>query len=216
MGNVALIFDLDGTLWDSTKVVAESWSLCGKKYFGESFYITEENVKAQMGLPMEEIAKAIAKLTADQEKGKAWAKEAFVYEVEYLADHPGELFPKEEEVLEELKRRGYDLFIMSNCQKGYIEDYLKALKHPEVFKDHICYGDTLLPKHGSIKLLLEKHKIEKAAYIGDTAGDEKETRLIGLPFFFASYGFGKAFSPDATLEEFEDILLATKTFFERV
>ncbi len=213
MNNVALIFDLDGTLWDSTKVVAESWSLCGKKYFGDSFYITENDVRAQMGLPMTEIAKNIASLTPDPEKGKIWASEAFIYEVEYLADHPGELFPKEEEVLMELKKRGYTLFIMSNCQKGYIEDYLKALKHPEIFTDHLCYGDTLLPKHGSIKLLMEKHGIKEAAYIGDTAGDEKETRLVGIPFFFAEYGFGKAVSPDETLSNFEDVIKAAKKTF---
>ncbi len=213
MNNVALIFDLDGTLWDSTKVVAESWSLCGKKYFGDSFYITEKDVRAQMGLPMTEIAKNISALTPDSEKGKIWANEAFAYEVEYLADHPGDLFPKEEETLMELKNRGYALFIMSNCQKGYIEDYLKAMKHPEIFADHLCYGDTLLPKHGSIKLLMEKHGIKEAAYVGDTAGDEKETRLVGIPFFFAEYGFGKALSPDETLAEFEDVIPAAKKTF---
>ncbi len=214
MDNVALIFDLDGTLWDSTKVVAESWSICGKKYFGDSFYITENEVRAQMGLPMMEIAKNIAKLTPDSEKGKVWANEAFAYEVEYLADHSGELFPKEEETLMELKKRGYALFIMSNCQKGYIEDYLRALKHPGIFTDHLCYGDTLLPKSGSIKLLMEKHGIKKAAYIGDTAGDEKETRLVGIPFFFARYGFGKAISPDETLSEFEDVIQAAEKTFD--
>ncbi len=213
MDKAALIFDLDGTLWDSTEVVAESWSECGKKYFGEGFSISQDNVRAQMGLPMEEIARRIALLTPDPELGKAWAKEAFVYEVEYLASHPGSLFPKEEETLLELKRRGYSLYIMSNCQKGYIEDYLRSLKHPEVFTDHLCYGDTLLPKHGSIKLLMEKHLIKKAAYIGDTAGDEKETKILGLPFFFASYGFGKAVAPDETLSCFEDTLLAAKKTF---
>ena len=213
MENIALIFDLDGTLWDSTEVVSASWSECGKKYFGEGFSISQEDVRAQMGLPMEEIARNIAKLTPNEELGKIWAKEAFVYEVEYLSSHPGELFPKEEETLLELKRRGYTLLIMSNCQKGYIEDYLKAIEHPELFLDHLCYGDTHLPKHGSIKLLLEKHHIEKAAYIGDTAGDEKETHLLGLPFFFASYGFGKAVSPECVLSSFEDVLKAAKKTF---
>ena len=56
MENIALIFDLDGTLWDSTEAVAESWSECGKKYFGENFSISKEDVRFQMGKPMEEIA----------------------------------------------------------------------------------------------------------------------------------------------------------------
>lgn len=213
MDKVALIFDLDGTLWDSTKVVAESWGKCGKKYFGDSFSLAEKEVRAQMGLPMSEIAENIATLTPDPKKGRAWAKEAFAYEVEYLFDHPGSLFPKEEETLEELKRRGYALFIMSNCQKGYIEDYLRTLKHPELFRDHLCYEDTLLPKSGSIRLLMDKHKIKQASYIGDTAGDEEQARLAGIPFFFASYGFGKALFPDETLGEFVDVIPAAERTF---
>ena len=213
MEKIALVFDLDGTLWDSTEVVAESWSECGKKYFGESFSISQADVRSQMGLPMEEIARNIAKLTPDEKTGKVWAEEAFEFEVSYLSTHPGKLFPKEIETLEELKKRGYVLFIMSNCQKGYIEDYLKAIDRPGLFYDHLCYGDTHLPKHGSIKLLLKKHQIKKAAYIGDTAGDEKETHLLGLPFFFASYGFGKAIAPEERLASFEDVLLAAKKTF---
>lgn len=210
-----MIFDLDGTLWDSTEAVAKSWSECGKKYFGENFSISKEDVRSQMGKPMEEIARNIAKLTPNEELGKLWAKEAFVYEVDYLASHPGKLFPKEEETLLALRNEGYSLYIMSNCQKGYIEDYLKAISCPEVFADHLCYGDTHLEKHGSIKLLMEKHQIKKAAYIGDTGGDETQPRLVGIPFFFASYGFGNAVSPDVTLRSFKDVIKAAEKTFLR-
>ena len=213
MNDAALIFDLDGTLWDSTEVVSEAWSLCGKKYFGPAFSISKQNVKSQMGKMMEEIASSIASLTPDPKKGRLWAKEAFSFEVEYMKNHPGILYPKEIETLQKLKRRGYRLFIMSNCQKGYIEDYLAALNDGSLFADHLCYGDTSLPKHCSISLLMQKHGLSKAAYIGDTEGDEKETRLVGIPFIFASYGFGSAKSPDATLNSFEDILPVAKSLF---
>lgn len=210
---ISLIFDLDGTLWDSTKVVAESWSECGKKYFGSGFSITQQDVKAQMGLPMEEIARNIARIAPDLEKGEKWAAEAFDYEVAYLQNHHGELFQNEEETLLRLKESGYGLYIVSNCQKGYIEDYLSALTHPEVFSGFLCYGDTHLPKHGTIALLMRKHGLVDAAYIGDTFGDERETRLAGLPFFFASYGFGKADSPDETLQKFDDLPLICRKRF---
>ena len=210
MEQVALIFDLDGTLWDSTEVVAESWSQCGKKYFGPDFSISQPEVRAQMGLMMEDIAKNIASSTPDWEKGMAWAKEAFDFEIEYLASHPGRLVPKEEETLRQLKEMGYTLLIMSNCQKGYIEDYLASLSHPEIFSGHLCYGDTHLPKHGSIKKLLSDFGIKRACYIGDTASDEEQTRLAGLPFIHAGYGFGSAQNPDFSLKEFADMIEAAK------
>lgn len=210
MEPAALIFDLDGTLWDSTKVVAEAWSECGKKYFGPDFSISQSAVKAQMGLMMEDIAKNIASSTPNLEKGKAWAEEAFDFEIEYLSSHPGDLFPKEEETLLELKRMGYTLLIMSNCQKGYIEDYLASLSHPEIFSGHLCYGDTHLPKNGSIRKLLNDFGIKKACYIGDTGSDEIQTRLAGLTFIHAGYGFGKAENPDYILKDFSDMVAAAK------
>lgn len=210
MERVALIFDLDGTLWDSSKQVAESWSEVGKKYFGPSFSISADEVRAQMGLMMEEIQQNIAHSSPDYQKGLLWAKEAFDYEIEYLGTHPGDKFPEEEETLLELKKRGYLLLIMSNCQKGYIEDYLASLKYPEIFSGHLCYGDTLLPKHGSIAKLVKDYRIDRAAYVGDTASDEKQTRLAGLKFIHASYGFGASVSPDASLKRFSDMLEASE------
>lgn len=212
MEKTALIFDLDGTLWDSTEVVAESWSISGKKYFGEDFALDKDAVKAQMGLMMEQIAENIAKMTPNPELGKLWAKDAFEYEIEYLSNHPGKLFENEITTLQKLKKKGYVLLIMSNCQKGYIEDYLNCLEDKSLFSGHLCYGDTHTPKNVSIRILMENLGVKRAAYVGDTAGDEEQTRIAGIPFFHASYGFGKAVSPDATLRYFEDVLGAAEKF----
>lgn len=205
MEKTALIFDLDGTLWDSTEVVAEAWSVCGKKYFGEDFSLDKGAVRAQMGLMMGQIADNISKMTPDLQLGKVWAKEAFEFEIDYLREHPGQLFPHEVETLTLLKKKGYELYIMSNCQKGYIEDYLAHLANKELFSGHLCYGDTKAPKNVSIRLLMEKFGVARAVYIGDTAGDEEQTRIAGLPFIHAAYGFGKAVAPDASITSFDEL-----------
>ncbi len=211
MEKTALIFDLDGTLWDSTQAVAEAWSVCGKKYFSEDFELDKDSVRAQMGLMMEQIAENIAKLTPNPELGKIWAKEAFDFEIDYLATHPGNLFANEVETLSKLKEKGYVLLIMSNCQKGYIEDYLACLDNKDLFSGHLCYGDTKAPKNVSIRLLMERQGVKRAAYIGDTAGDEEQTRIAGIPFIHAAYGFGKAKSPDASVYRFEELLTVVET-----
>ena len=41
--------------------------------------------------------------------------------------------------------------------------------------------------------------------IGDTEGDEKATRFAGIPFVWAKYGFGKAVSPDAVLNDITEL-----------
>ena len=40
----------------------------------------------------------------------------------------------------------YDLFIVSNCQSGYIENFLSQNKFENLFKDYLCWGDTNEPK----------------------------------------------------------------------
>ena len=41
---------------------------------------------------------------------------------DYLTVHGGELYPDVEKTLDELSER-YDLYIVSNCQRGYIESF---------------------------------------------------------------------------------------------
>ena len=88
------------------------------------------------------------------------------------------------------------LYIVSNCQSGYIEAMLEAAKLPygegQTFQDIECFGNTGKSKAENIVLLMERNGIrkEEAAYLGDTALDQKSAEEAGIPFIFASYGFG--------------------------
>ena len=206
----ALIFDLDGTLWDACKPIAESWTIVGRKYFSDGYEITPEMARTQMGRTMDEIASSITLGEIDPVKGKQFIDECFAYEVEYLIDHPGSLFEGELEALRKLKDAGYPLYIVSNCQSGYIENFLPLA--PDLFLDHMCWSDTKQDKNVTIRALMQRHGIEHAIYIGDTEKDGVETRKAGLPFCFAAYGFGqtdiydgKADSFPALFEELERI-----------
>ena len=200
----ALIFDLDGTLWDSSEVVAESWNVVGRRYYGPNYFVSGDDVRGLMGKTMHEIGVFLTPPNAGPEK-EAFLRECFSYEVEYLGDHPGKLFPEELQILHELSQK-YRLFIVSNCQNGYIENFMPLM--PEgLIEGFLCYGDTHKPKNFTIRALMEKHQIEAAAYIGDTAGDESATRLAKIPFIHAAYGYGKALSPDGVAHRFVDLPL---------
>ncbi len=199
----ALIFDLDGTLWDSSSVVAESWNEVGRRYYGPSYYVSPEEVRNLMGKTMLEIAEHLLPENAGPEADQ-FTKECFSYEITYLGPHPGKLFDRELEVLHQLAEH-YRLFIVSNCQNGYIENFMPLV--PEgLIEGFMCFGDTHKPKNFTIRALMERYGIERAAYIGDTAGDEKATRLAGIPFIHAAYGYGQCENPDAVAHSFEDLL----------
>ena len=200
----ALIFDLDGTLWDSAEAVAIAWSTAGRRYLGPSFNLTSEDVYREMGKTMDQIVADLIPDQGDEKLMKQIAKDLFKTENEYLSFHPGKAFPAVIETLSLLKAKGYRLYIVSNCQAGYIETFL-PLVPKDLFSDHMCWSDTEADKHVTILKQMERAYVQEAVYIGDTEGDEKEAHLAGLPFIHAAYGFGKAKSPEGIINSFSEL-----------
>lgn len=184
----ALFFDLDGTLWNALVPLIESWNSAMEKA-GEHYRFNMKTMMSYMGLTPEETAR-IAFSDVPFEKGMALFKACLDFEIGYLAIHPGKMYPHEEEVISELSE-GYPLYIVSNCGKGYIENYLNALNMAKYFKGHLCVGQTGLPKWKNIIKLKEEEKIDDVIYIGDTDKDRVESERAKVRFIHAAYGFGK-------------------------
>lgn len=185
-----IIFDLDGTLWDSAEGVCISWNEVLKRHSEiHREPITADELSACMGLPMYEIA---ARLFPEESENtqKSFMDELCVYENEYLAAHGGKLFDGLEKTLDYLSKK-YRLFIVSNCQDGYIEAFLKAHGLSRYFEDTECWGRTRLSKGESNKILIERNGLKNPVYVGDTSGDAKSAQDAGIPFIFAAYGFGE-------------------------
>lgn len=185
----ALIFDVDGTLWDSRQAVAESWEELLFRETGQHRGFTAENISYLFGKPMNEISACLfPELPPDRQL--EMGQKCFLYENEYLASHPGELFPGVADTLKKLSL-SYPLYIVSNCQSGYIEVFLQGTGLGALFKGHLCYGDTHTSKGQTIRRLMELHSLDDALYIGDTQGDLNACREAKIPFLFAAYGFGQ-------------------------
>ncbi len=168
-------------------------------------HIDNEMTASLMGLPMRDIALAIAPKEYSEQEKLAFGERAFAHENDYLSLHPGKLFPKVEETLRKLKDRGARLFIVSNCQNGYIDNFVHHYGK-DLFEGFLCYGDTKREKSFTIRKLMEKYGLESACYVGDTLGDEVEAKKAGCYFIYAEYGFGKCQNPDATIVQFQDLL----------
>lgn len=200
----SLIFDLDGTLWNAVDQITEAWSIVGKKYFGESFELSPSFVQGLMGKTMDEIKMSLAPLGTDPDILSSFGDECFHYENIYLSSHPGTLFENEIKILSMLAA-DYDLYIVSNCQAGYIECFL-PLCPDGMFVDHMCWDDTRKEKQFTIRALMDRHNIDRAIYIGDTEKDEKASRAAGVAFIHAAYGFGTACEPDGTASTFSSLV----------
>lgn len=195
-----LIFDMDGTLWDSSENVAYSWTAEMKSLGYKRPDITKEDIMRIMGLTMDKIADILFSDLPKKERMELLDK-CCEYENEYLRQNGGVLYPKLEETLIKLKDK-YDLFIVSNCQSGYIEAFLEHYGFGKYFKDIECYGNNLKGKGENIALLAKRNGLEKAYYTGDIQGDYNATMEAGFDFIHAAYGFGTIEQNVPELEEF--------------
>ncbi|TWT09348.1 HAD family hydrolase [Planomicrobium sp. CPCC 101079] len=199
----SIIFDLDGTLWDSREAIALSWNQVFEGLEEGSFSITKDDLTAMMGLQIDEIGeKLLPQLPAD--KRKELLNQCSIVENDYLVEHGGTLYPEVEKVLASLAQK-YKLFIVSNCQEGYIEAFLEYYGFEKYIKDFENPGRTGLLKGENIKLVMDRNNLTAPIYVGDTKKDQEAAELAGIPFVYAEYGFGEVQSADYTIRNFNEL-----------
>ncbi len=198
-----LIFDMDGTLWDSSENVAASWTKTVKDLGYDRPEITKQDIMGVMGLTMDKIADKLFGDLTKQERMELLDK-CGSNENEYLRKHGGVLYPDLEKTFIRLKEK-YPLFIVSNCQSGYIEAFLEYYGFGKYFDDIECYGNNLKGKGENIALLASRNGLDRAYYIGDIQGDYDATMQAGFDFIHAAYGFGKIDHTVPELQKFSDL-----------
>lgn len=185
--NYGIIFDLDGTLWDSSEQVVPAWNRALERHKGIRS-ISVNDMKGYMGRTIADIAKIMMPEIPD-EKRMEIMKECCQEEQVYIEEHGGKLFPELEETLIELKKK-YNLFIVSNCQDGYIEAFLNYHNMHQHIKDIECIGRSGKSKGENIRLIIKRNNLDRAVYVGDTQLDYEATKIAEVPFIHAKYGFG--------------------------
>lgn len=200
----SIIFDLDGTLWDATEIVARNWQGVIENHEEVEKKITLKDVQSVMGLQMDELGKKLLPGLTDEER-KAIIKECCDADNNYLKEHGAKLYENVEEVLNQLSRK-YKLFIVSNCGIGYIEAFYQGHKIDKYFTDFEHPGRTGFSKGENIKLIVKRNNLKHPIYVGDTQGDRDAAAEAKVPFVFASYGFGKVIDYDLKINSFEELL----------
>lgn len=192
-----ILFDLDGTLWDSCRPVAESWNLTLERLFGRPGSFRAADIRAIMGMTEAQIAARL--FGGFGAEAAAVCRRCLLEEGPYLRVHGGALYPGMAALLRELSRR-VPLFIVSNCQTGYIESFLDFTGLRGCFTATRCEGDNGLSKAENIRLLCREHALARPVYVGDTVMDERAAAEAGCPFIHVSYGFGAAEAPTAVAD----------------
>ena len=201
----SLIFDIDGTLWDSRALVAEGYNIQLEAEGLSHLAVTAAQLKPLFGKVMTEIADVILASIPEGERYELMER-CMATENKYLEENPCHIgYPGVKETLEELAKK-HRLFIVSNSQCGYPELCMEKLGIAHLFEGHMCFGDTGTCKGETICRLMEKHGIRSACYIGDTQGDLDAAEYAGLPFVYCTFGFGQVGHFWQKIDAFPDLL----------
>ena len=189
MNYESLIFDIDGTLWDSRALVAEGYNIQLKKEGLEHLFVDAGTLKSLFGKVMTDIADQIFASIPTPER-YALMERCMATENRHLQENECRIgYPGVRETLAALAKE-HRLFIVSNSQQGYPELCMEKLGLTPYITGHLCFGDTGTSKGKTIRTLMDKYHIESCAYVGDTQGDYEATLEAGVPFIWAAYGFG--------------------------
>jgi len=200
-----IIFDVDGTLWDTTEVVAKAWNRAISKVGGTAAVITAPVLKKEFGKTMDVIADNLFR-DASREKRELILQECCSCEHDALSENTEDLlFTDVRETLVKLSEK-CKLFIVSNCQSGYIELFMEKAGIEKYITDYECFGNTGKGKGENIKLVMERNHLDDVVYVGDTQGDYEATVFAGIPFVFARYGFGEVQSYYRAIDSIKELL----------
>lgn len=200
----SMIFDLDGTLWNAVKSVTETWNQAVAKEPDVKEAFSENDIKNIMGLNTKEIGDKLFPSLPHQRRealmalcGEAERKE--------LPKIGGILYPGVKETLRLLKER-LPLFIVSNCDSGYIEAFLQYHHLEDCFRATLCYGDTGKEKAENIRSIQTAFALKNPVYIGDTEKDRLAAGKTGVSFLHAAYGFGRMKTETPSIDKISDLL----------
>ncbi len=206
-----LILDIDGTIWNTTGIVAVAWNraidMSGLQKTYPIKKVNAQILQQEFGKTMDTIALDLwPELPAD--KRDMLISECCSEEHISLNDMTLDItYPGVVETIRKLSE-SMNIFVVSNCQDGYIELVISKCGISDCIKDFECFGRTGKGKAENLQLIVQRNQIHSPIYVGDTSGDAEACKQAGIPFAWASYGFGKVDDDDcvAKLSKFSDLI----------
>ena len=196
----ALIFDMDGTLWDAVDTYAEIWNMAFE-HEGIEQRITRNDLLALIGTPIDDIIRHF--VPADQvEHLLQVIADLVVTELPRLG---GRLYEGVQEGIATLAQH-YQLFMLSNCDELELPIFVRYAGIEPYITDTLAYGNTHLRKADNMRLLAEKYHLQHPVYVGDTDSDCSEAHRAGVPFVWMSYGFGTTDRAQLQFDNFSDMV----------
>lgn len=198
----AIIFDLDGTLWNAITVTADGWNKALKN-IGTTREITSDEVAKVTGKSALECIKILFPEFVDTYPNFKLILDR--YERMEIEDRGAKFYSGVIEGLKNLSQKK-KIYLVSNCEDWYLELFFKFSELKSYFSDWNCYGLCSLSKGEMLLDMRNKHLLKNVVYVGDTAGDQEAAEFACLDFIHVSYGFGKVKKGTIAVSNFPELI----------
>jgi phosphoglycolate phosphatase len=198
----AIIFDIDGTLWDACPTTAKAWN-AGLAELGIGLKISADQVRSVAGNPYDKCLDII--FPGLRVKYPALRKTLEEYEMKAVESFGGEFYKG---VIESIPKLACEtrIFLVSNCLVWYLDLFFRFSGLKPILAGYDCNGMSGLPKNEMLARMIGDYSLHNPVYVGDTGGDETAAKLAGIDFIHASWGFGKPEGEAKTANSFAELL----------
>ena len=200
--NDALIFDIDGTLWNASPASAKGWNL-GLVKLGIDRKVSSAQIEMVAGNPFEQCVDIL--LPGLRARYPELLDTLNDCESEVVKAEGGAFFDGVLEGITQLAS-AYKIFLVSNCQEWYLNLFLDFSGLRSVLAGFDCHGRAGLSKHDMLSRIKSNHALNNLVYIGDTASDERAAKEANIAFVYVSWGFGKPEGKPKTVNSFTELL----------
>ncbi|MDR6226999.1 HAD family hydrolase [Desmospora profundinema] len=211
-----LIFDMDGTLFQTEKVAVPAFHRTFRRLKEAGFSVREapdeRAIQAVFGLTLHDIWERLLPGTEKnvRETADSWWLEE---ELKGLEQGMGELYPGVEATLHRLHRNGHRLFIASNGLGPYIRGILQTFHLAPLFTAVYSAGEQGIgEKERLVEKLIKEHAVHHGVMIGDRSSDVRAGKMNNLWVVGCRYAgypqFGRGDELDGAdfiLSSFEDL-----------
>jgi pyrophosphatase PpaX len=189
------IFDLDGTLVDTTNLIRQSFRHASREVLGEQ--LPDEVLMANVGQPLDKQMELLDKERA-QQLYDVYREFNHARHDEFIGEYDGI-----RDLLDALKKRDARLGIVTSKSRLTVDMAMRCISIEHYFKTVITTDDTDNHKPHPQPLLLAMSKLDvtpdESVYIGDSPFDIKAGQAAGM----ATVGVGWGMFPAVRLKELE-------------
>lgn len=183
----SIMFDMDGTLWDAVDSYCAVWNKTIADLGIDHAPVTRQELLSNMGKLLGDIIDTLVPECSGESR---FTEGLAASEVEMMPRLGGRLYPGVADTVSQLSKT-HKLFMVSNCGRRGLPNFLRFTGLEPYFTGHLAYGDTGKGKDVNIKLVKERYNLSSPLYVGDIRADMEAAHSAGVPFAWASYGFGK-------------------------